>query len=90
MAAEKCPSGPVTQGQREGRMGLLADGGVAAPEAHARGIPEEEVARWSQDPAFEEVPAELLHAGRWRTVLADRWAFGEGIPHLEGRALIKA
>ena len=36
------------------------------------------------------MPAELLHAARWRTVLVDRWAFEEGILHLEGRATLKA
>ncbi|CAK0905694.1 unnamed protein product [Prorocentrum cordatum] len=69
---------------------LLADGGIAAPAELERAIPEAEVARWCQDPTFEEVPAELLHADRWRTVLADRWALEGGVLHLEGRALIKA
>ncbi|CAK0860231.1 unnamed protein product, partial [Prorocentrum cordatum] len=69
---------------------LLADGGAAAPKARAGGVPEEEVDRRCRGPAFEEVPAELLRAGRWGAVLADRWAFEEGVLHLEGRALVKA
>ncbi|CAK0879749.1 unnamed protein product [Prorocentrum cordatum] len=69
---------------------VLADGAVGPPEARPPGIPEVEVARWSVDPDFEEVPAELLRRDRWRTVLADRWAFDEGIVHLEGRAVVKA
>ncbi|CAK0810350.1 unnamed protein product, partial [Prorocentrum cordatum] len=70
--------GPAIAWGRELRGGTL------------RRILEGEVDRRCQDPAFEEVPAELLHAGRWRTVLADRWAFEEGILHLEGLALVKA
>ncbi|CAK0838014.1 unnamed protein product [Prorocentrum cordatum] len=81
--------GSVGRAVEAAGLELLADGGVGAREA-TPAIPDAGVARWSQDPDFEEVPAELLHAGRWRTVLAVRWAIEEGAPRLEGRAVLKA
>ncbi|CAK0906248.1 unnamed protein product, partial [Prorocentrum cordatum] len=46
--------------------------------------------RWECDPAFPEVPHELLHDSHWKTVMADRWVFADDILRLEARALVKA
>ena len=45
---------------------------------------------WHADPGFPEVPVELLRRERWVTALAGRWAFEEGILHLEARAQLWA
>ncbi|CAK0861934.1 unnamed protein product [Prorocentrum cordatum] len=45
--------------------------------------------RWECDPAFPEVPHELLHDSHWKTVMADRWVFADDILRLEARALVK-
>ncbi len=50
----------------------------------------DEAARWETDPCLPEVPAELLVAERWRTVLADRWVWVHDILRLEARGVGKA
>ena len=49
-----------------------------------------EAERWTPDPDFPEVPAELLRESRWKTVMADRWVHTDDILRLEARGVVKA
>ena len=45
---------------------------------------------WAVDPRYEEVPARLLAADRWRIVRHGRWEREEKILRLEARVVVKA
>jgi hypothetical protein len=49
-----------------------------------------EASGWEINPAFTEVPSELLAKQLWEPKLWGRWSFEAGILELEGRALVKS
>ena len=49
-----------------------------------------EASGWEVNPAFSEVPSELLAKQLWEPKLWGRWNFEAGILELEGRALVKS
>jgi hypothetical protein len=46
--------------------------------------------RWTVDPRFPEVPAELLGSEAWTTLVAKPWEFRDGILNLEARATVSS
>ena len=70
----------------EGKLIVGADGKhVRVPRVDMMNI---ESLRWSADPGFPEVPAEVLARYRWQTLVGQRWLRSDNIQILEARALV--